>query len=285
MRKTQINKATEHHLGLLKAKIAKLRRDQEDARSRGKSGSKGYDIKKSGDATVAIVGLPNVGKSTLLNKLTKAKSKVGGYRFTTLTVVPGIMEYKGAPIQILDLPGLIEGASSGKGFGKRILSVARSADLILFVLDVFQPDILSLLLKEVRGMGIRPDDQPPNVIIEKTMSGGISVNCVVKLTKMSTRLVKDILHVYGVRNGRIVIREDIVTDQLIDILQANRVYIPSLTVLNKIDLVNSGFITQLKSKLNHRFIPVSGDSGINLEVLKETIYNQLNFIRIYTPIR
>ena len=133
--KTQVNKNTNHHLGILRAKIAKLKREQEDARNKGKSSSTGgYDIKKSGDGTVAIVGLPNVGKSTLLNQLTNSKSKVGSYKFTTLTVVPGIMEYKGAAIQILDLPGIIEQAAKGRGLGKRILSVARNADLILLMI-------------------------------------------------------------------------------------------------------------------------------------------------------
>jgi len=138
MAKTQINKATEKHLGLLKAKIAKLKREQEDDVTK-KSGMKqdGFDVRRSGDATVVFIGLPSVGKSTLLNKMTGANSTIGAFQFTTLTVVPGMMEYRGAKIQVLDLPGIIKGASTGKGLGKRILSVARTADLVLLVLDVF----------------------------------------------------------------------------------------------------------------------------------------------------
>ena len=126
--KTQINKATEHHIGLLKAKIAKLKREQEADITK-KSGMKqdGFDVRRSGDATVVFIGLPSVGKSTLLNKMTGAKSTVGAFQFTTLTVVPGMMEYRGAKIQVLDLPGIIKGASTGKGLGKRILSVARNS--------------------------------------------------------------------------------------------------------------------------------------------------------------
>ena len=115
MAKTQINKATEHHIGLLKAKIAKLKREQEENIIK-KSGMKsdGFDVRRSGDATVVFIGLPSVGKSTLLNKMTKAKSVVGAFTFTTLTVVPGMMEYRGAKIQVLDLPGIIKGASTGR---------------------------------------------------------------------------------------------------------------------------------------------------------------------------
>ncbi len=281
LHKTQVNKKTEHHIGLLKAKLAKLRREQEEQQSRGKGSSIGYDVKKSGDATVVLVGLPSVGKSTLLNKLTNAKSKVAAYQFTTLTVVPGVMEHRGARIQILDLPGIIEGASSGKGLGRRVLSVARTADLIMFLVDVFQPEAAALLRRELHSIGIRLDQKPPNVAIETTSSGGITVSPQVKLTKMNEELVKDILRVYDVNNARVIIREDINDDQLVDVLLGNRVYIPSITVLNKVDLVNVGFLHEISTKLNYQLIPVSAEGNVNLAALKEEIYKHLGLIRIY----
>jgi len=278
---TQVNKHTERHIGILRAKLSKLKQEQEEQQSKRSGSAVGYDVKKSGDATVVLIGLPSVGKSTLLNVLTNAKSKVAAYQFTTLEVVPGVLDHNGARIQVLDLPGIIQGASSGKGLGKRVLAVARNADLILFVIDVFQPEARFLLEKELRLTGIRVDEEPPNVVIETTATGGISVVTMVKLTKMSVETVKDILRVYGMNSARVVIRQDITDEQLIDVILGTRVYIPSLTVMNKIDLVNAGFTNEVTAKLPVKFVPISAESNLNIEALKQEMYKRLNFIRIY----
>jgi len=280
MARTQINKATEHHIGLLRAKIAKLKRDQE-TKSKKITVSDGFDVRRAGDATVVLIGLPSVGKSTILNRLTSAKSSIGAFQFTTLTVVPGMMKYRGAKIQVLDLPGIIKGASSGKGLGKRILSVARNADLVLLILDVFQPYHENVLVTELANIGIRLNQKPPNIIIEKTGIGGISIAQQVKLTKISEKLLKDILHVYGITSARVVIREDVTSDQIVDLLSGSKTYANALTIINKIDLVDDEFLKELKSKIKSEFIAVSADSNINLDLLKDLIYEKLRFIRIY----
>ena len=114
--KTAKNKATMHHLGKLKAKIAALKAKEEKVAAHTKSSgpAHGFEVKKSGDASVALVGFPSVGKSTLIGQVTDVESETGGYAFTTLTCIPGLMEHRGAKIQILDLPGLIKGAAEGK---------------------------------------------------------------------------------------------------------------------------------------------------------------------------
>ncbi len=282
MARTQINKATEHHIGLLKAKIAKLKREQEENTVK-KSGMKsdGFDVRRTGDATVVLIGLPSVGKSTLLNMMTEAKSAVGAFQFTTLTVVPGMMEYKGAKIQVLDLPGIIKGASTGKGLGKRILSVARSADLVLLILDVFQPYHENVLVNELKNIGIRLNQLPPNITVEKASIGGIAVAQQVKLTKITEKHLKDILHLYGVVSARVVTREDVTSEQLADHIAGNISYSKALTILNKIDLVDREFLDNLKGKIESDVIEVSANSDINIDVLKERIYEKLKFIRIY----
>ncbi len=279
--RTQVNKKTEHHVGLLRAKLSKLKAEQEEQQSRKSGSGIGYDVKKSGDATVVLVGLPSVGKSTLLNRLTNAKSKVASYQFTTLEVVPGVMEHKGARIQILDLPGIIQGASTGRGLGRRVLAVARNADLILFMVDVFQPEGRGVLEKELRATGIRVDEKPPNVVVETTSTGGIAVSVQGKLTRVSEQLVKEILRVYNVNSARVVIREDVTDDQLVDVLSGNRSYVPSLTVMNKIDLVNAGFTNELSRKLPYKFLTISAEANVNIAALREEIYKRLEFVRVY----
>lgn len=277
IKNTPYNKATQHHIGKLKAKLAKLRLEKEKK----SSGSKhGYSVKKSGNATVALVGLPSVGKSTLLNVLTNAKSDVADYYFTTLEVVPGIMEYKEAKIQILDLPGLIKGASKGKGRGREILSVVRGADLILLILDVFTLDI-DVLLKELNSSGLRLNQRKADVVIKKKSKDGININTTVELTKIDVELVKAILSEYYV-NADVVIREDITMEQLIDCLMQNIVYPKAFIVLNKIDLVNENYIKEAITRLKGwKVIPVSADKNIGIERLKEEIFGTLEFIRIY----
>src|SRR3989344_7820678 len=73
--KTKYNKRTQHHIGLVKAKIALLK-DKQERRGAGKGKTSRYTGRKTGDGTVILVGFPSVGKSTLLNALTDAESRV-----------------------------------------------------------------------------------------------------------------------------------------------------------------------------------------------------------------
>ena len=93
IKKTKYNKATQGHIGILKAKIAQLKQKQESRVSK-KTGRSdhGYSVRKSGDGTVLLLGFPSAGKSTLLNKLTGADSEVGAYASTTLACDQGMMD-------------------------------------------------------------------------------------------------------------------------------------------------------------------------------------------------
>ncbi len=281
IQKTPYNKATQHHIGKLKAKLARLKDEMETRRLKSGGGGPSYAVKKSGNATVGLVGFPSVGKSTLLNQITDAESEVAAYDFTTLDVIPGLLEYRGARIQVLDMPGLIRGASKGRGRGKEVLSVARACDLIIMMIDVFETHV-GVLADELRLAGIRLNERPADVTLTKTNRGGLTINATVKLTKLDEELIADICREWGYLNGTVVVRQDVSEDQLIDVLAGNRVYVKAFVVVNKIDLVSSEYVKHLQAKLPEwKLVPTSAEKGVGLTRLKDEIYGTLRFMRIF----
>ncbi|HNP89501.1 MAG: GTPase ObgE [Microgenomates group bacterium ADurb.Bin219] len=272
--KTPHHKATNKFIGLMRAKIAKLKNEQWLKSSGGGGGGGGFAVAKTGDASVALVGFPSVGKSTLINKLTNAESKVGAYDFTTLDVVPGMMDYKGAKIQIFDIPGIISGAAAGKGRGKEVISVARNADLIVIVVDPKYKDRVEEIKKELFEAGIRLDCLPPKVSITKTSFGGVNFSSNIPLP-FDEDTIKELAREFRLVNADITIKEKISLDQLIDAFMTNRVYLPSLAVLNKADL-----LPQKPKNINFDLL-ISADKNTGLDQLKELIWQKLNFGRIY----
>lgn len=122
------------------------------------------------------------------------------YEFTTLTTVPGQVMYNGAKIQILDLPGIIQGAKDGKGRGRQVIAVAKSCNLIFIVLDVNKPLVDKRVIEtELEGFGIRVNKQPPNIVFKKKDKGGIAITSTVPLTNISHDVGS--LHGVGLKVG------------------------------------------------------------------------------------
>jgi ribosome-interacting GTPase 1 len=281
---TPYNKSTEAHIGRLKAKLADLKEQLENQSSAG--GGHGYAVQKHGDATVAFVGYPSVGKSTLLNALTAAESEVAAYEFTTLDVEPGMLQYNGANVQLLDVPGLIEGAAGGRGGGREVLSVVRTADLVVFVVSVFEIDQYDRLRQELYDNKIRLDQEPPNVTVAEKGRGGIRVTASVDLD-IEEATIKEVLRQQGVVNADVTIREQIDVDQLVDGVMENRVYLPSIVTVNKVDLIDPEYAETVREDLrDHGLDPegvvfISAEEERGLDSLKESIWNALGLIRVY----
>jgi hypothetical protein len=262
--------------------MARLREVGERRKSAGAKG-KGFSVKKSGDVSVGIVGFPSIGKSTLLNQLTAADSKVADYDFTTLETIPGMMKYKGAEIQILDLPGLIVGASKGKGRGREVISAVRSVDLLLLMIDVVNLHHLDLIKQELHMAGLRLNQKKPDVVISKKAYGGIIVNSTVPLTYLNELIIKSIASEFVI-NADITLREDLNEDQLIDAFAQNRVYISALVVINKTDLVPPDVLRNAIAKLHAKrwdVCAISAKNKQNLDHLREQIFLHLRLIRVY----
>ncbi|OMJ66000.1 hypothetical protein SteCoe_37313 [Stentor coeruleus] len=283
--RTQKNKATENHMGVLKAKLAKFKRELlESSKSGSKGEGEGFDVSKSGDARVGLIGFPSVGKSTLLNKLTETFSEVAAYEFTTLTCIPGVVRHKGAKIQLLDLPGIIEGAKDGKGRGRQVIAVGKTCNLILIVLDATRPMTDKLVIeRELEGFGIRLNKQPPDIIVKKKEKGGIFVTRTCSTPYLSDETITAICKEYKMPNADVTLRSNCTADELIDILEGNRAYIPCLYVLNKCDELNIEEINILSRIPNTIF--VSADLEWNLKGLVERVWDELDLIRVYTKPR
>jgi small GTP-binding protein len=283
MARTQKNKATAHHLGLLKAKLAKLKREVIERSSGGGGGAgagEGFDVSKSGDTRVGMIGFPSVGKSTLLTRLTGTFSEAAAYEFTTLTCIPGTLTYKGARIQLLDLPGIIEGAKDGKGRGRQVIGTARTCNVLIIVLDALKPLTHKYVIeRELEGFGIRMNRQPPNIVFRRKDRGGIAFHKAVPECKLDFDMVRDVLHEYHIHNADIVVRCNATVDDLIDIIEGNRVYIPCIYALNKIDSVTVQEL-DLLDRVPH-YVPISAHHGWNLDELLEKMWDYCRMTRIY----
>jgi uncharacterized protein len=112
-------------------------------------------VRREGAAQVALVGPPNVGKSSLLQALSSIQIKTGDYAFTTLRPVPALTLIKGILVQLIEIPGLIGGAAEDRGGGRALLGVLRGADALVYCHDAAAPiEVLLDVRAEVARAGI-----------------------------------------------------------------------------------------------------------------------------------
>jgi ribosome-interacting GTPase 1 len=109
----------------------------------------------------------------------------------------------------LDLPGIIEGASEGRGKGRQVIACAKSADLILIILDAARfKEQKEKILTELDLVGIRLNKEKPNIIIKQTNGGGIQLMSPYKLTKVTQDDVRIVLHEYKILNAQVNFKDD-----------------------------------------------------------------------------
>jgi small GTP-binding protein len=284
--KTQKNKATEFHIGKLKAKIAALRAQQEKQASMGGGGGLSFAVKKSGNATVGLVGLPSVGKSTILNALTgQETSAMAAYEFTTLTVIPGMVHHRGADIQVLDMPGIIAGAHLNKGRGREVIAAARNSDMILVTLDCTKAhDHLPIVLRELEQSAIRLNRRPKDIAVYYTDRGGVDVQITKRQSHLTAEEIGDIIKQFKVNNANVVVRDDLTADDLVDHMAGNRVYIPAVALVNKVDLAGEEKYKEIEKWLASQgfpAIPLAAAKGWGIDRAKDFIFDNLHFIRVH----
>ena len=131
-------------------------------------------VRREGAAQIALVGPPNAGKSSLLQALSDIRITTGDYAFTTLRPVPAVTRIGGVLVQLVEIPGLLEGAHDDRGGGRALLGVLRTADAIVYC---------------------RPAADPPetlNVVVREVAAAGIAKRAVLGLTKADDLVEEDL---------------------------------------------------------------------------------------------
>lgn len=141
--------------------------------------------------------------------MTKTRSEVAAYSFTTLTAIPGVLEYGGAEIQLLDLPGIIEGAAEGKGRGRQVISAAKTSDMIIMVLDATKrAEQRALLEQELEAVGIRLNQDPPNISLKIKKAGGMKITFQNPPKNLDEKMCYNILRDYRILNCDVLVRDE-----------------------------------------------------------------------------
>ncbi len=278
------HKGTEKLLKTLKRRLAKLRSELQERRERrvGRGGGPSFAVKKEGAAQVALVGMPNSGKSWLLRKLSSACPEVADYPFTTREPVPGMMQFEDVQVQLVEVPAIVEGSSLGKGLGAQPLSAARNADAIALVIDASAGALqqVQTLVDELGAVGIRLNQRSPKITIQRRPTGGIEIRGV-EMVEGGEAEIKRILHDRRVPNAFVVVEEPVTREEIEEVLGESIVYRRAFIVLTKYNLPEATEkLKLLESKFGtlFRIITIEDTGG----GLKKSIYENLDLIRVYT---
>ncbi len=121
-------------------------------------------------ADVGLIGLPNAGKSTLLAKISNAKPTIADYPFTTLIPNLGVVDFLSTSFLVADIPGLIEGASKGKGLGYNFLKHIERTSVLLHLIDINNPDIYKsyqTIRQELLNYDLKLEKKPEIIVLTK----------------------------------------------------------------------------------------------------------------------
>lgn len=147
------------------------------------------------------------------------------------------------------------------------------------VLDVMKPlQHKKLLEYELEGFGIRLNKQPPNIGFKRKEKGGINLTMLVPQSELDLDLVKSILAEYRIHNADVTLRFDATSEDLIDVIEGNRVYMPCIYVLNKIDQISIEEL-DIIYRIPHT-VPISAHHKWNFDDLLEKVWEYLNLIRM-----
>jgi small GTP-binding protein len=285
------HKGTMKLRGQIKKKMALIRKDLDDKKVKRvglRSGGPKFFIEKEGSAQIALLGMTNVGKSSLLAAVTNAKVEVSPVPFTSRDPVPSIMNYKDIQLQILETPAVTEGSADGKLWGAQTISSARNADGLILMVDLSSDPVaqLQVLQVELEKARIATSKPKGKVEIDRKHTGtALRIVLVGKLLDCSMKDVEELLRSYRINDAIVKISGEVSLDDIEETIFQTSMFKQTLIVANKLDLpgaqANLRRLEQfVKGKLP--IIAISCEQKVGMDKLGDAIFNTMEIIRIYT---
>ncbi|MGC8998448.1 MAG: OBG GTPase family GTP-binding protein [Candidatus Bathyarchaeia archaeon] len=283
------HKGTAKLCAQVKKQMAVLRREIEEGKRRkaGRGGPK-FFVEKEGAAQIVILGLTNVGKSSLLAATTNAKVEVSPTPYTTKEPVPGMLPYEDIQFQLVEAPALMEGAADGRAWGLQTLALARNADGLILMVDLVQDPVwqLSTILGELERTRILVSKPKARVEIErKFMGAGLRIIVFGGLLDCTFRDVEELLKSYRVMDAVVKIYGEATLDDVEDAIFGSTAYKPAIIVANKCDVKGSeAKLKTLEGYVSGQLpiIAASCKTGVGLNKIGEALFKSLDLIRVYT---
>src|SRR3989304_5072951 len=251
------HKGTMKLRGTIKKKMAVIRNDLDNKKRKGTGKSSGGPklfIEKEGAAQFALLGMTNVGKSSLLADLTNANVEVSATPYTTRQPAPSIMNYLDVQFQIVEAPAVMEGSADGRAWGPVTLGLARNADGVILMVDLSRDPVgqLELVLGELEKSRVLVKKPSGRVDIDRRHAGAaLRIILVGRLVDCSMRDVEDLLRSYKISDATVKISGDVTLDDVEDAIFESTIYKPAVVVANKLDLKGSAAnLRHLKSFVN-----------------------------------
>jgi ribosome-interacting GTPase 1 len=283
------HKGTAKLCAQVKKQMAVLRREIEEGKRRkaGRGGPK-FFIEKEGAAQIVILGLTNVGKSSLLAAATNAKVEVSPAPYTTKEPVPGMLPYEDIQFQLVEAPALMEGAADGKAWGLQTLALARNADGLILMVDLTQnpAEQLSTIVGELEKTRILVSKPKARVEIErKFMGAGLRVIVFGRFLDCTFKDVEELLKSYRVTDAVVKIYGEATLDDVEDAVFESTAYKPAIIVANKTDAEGAEENLKILEAYVGGQLPiiaVSCKTGTGIAKIGEALFKSLDLIRVYT---
>jgi small GTP-binding protein len=285
------HKGTMKLRGQVKRKMSVIRRDLEDKKKKGTGKSSGGPklfIEKEGAAQISLLGMTNVGKSSLLAAFTNAKVSVSPVPFTSHEPVPSIMIHKDIRFQIVEAPAMIEGSADGKAWGRATIGSARNADGIILMVDLSENPIaqLELLLEELEKSHVMLSKPKGHIDIDRRHAGvSLRIILVGKLIDCSMKEVEELLRGFRINEAIVKITGEVTLDEVEDAVFESTIYKPSLIIANKLDIKGAeAALKQLQVHVAGKLpiVAISCDQKRGLDQVGEALFKTMDIIRIYT---